>query len=103
MNERNFRMAVIGAGNMGEALLGGVLRAGITTKEQVTVSDVDVERLDKVVREFQVQASATGTEATADADVILLSVKPQNLPAIEEELGGDAVYAADRAFSVKAP
>jgi len=52
MQAQNFTMAVIGVGNMGEALLGGVIRAGITTKDRIVVFDVDRKRSEKVAAAF---------------------------------------------------
>ncbi len=91
MRPKNFNMAVIGVGNMGEALLGGVLRAGITTKERIVVSDIDPERLEKVTVTFGVRGVPSNAEAVEEAQVVLLAVKPQNLQALAEQLGEDLV------------
>ena len=88
MQGQDFTMAVLGVGNMGEALLGGVLRAGITPKERVIVYDASAERLAKIAEQFGVRAATGCVEAAADSEVVLLAVKPQNLPAIQKELQG---------------
>lgn len=86
MQTRDFSLAIIGAGNMGEALLGGILRAGITAPEQVIVSDVSPERRDKVCRQFGVRSAEDNAQAARQAQVILLAVKPQNLATVAAEL-----------------
>lgn len=91
MQPRNFTMAVIGTGNMGEALLGGVIRAGITTKDRIFVSDIDPKRLDRVVESFGVRPASSNAKAVEEAQVILLAVKPQNLQAVAEQIADELV------------
>ena len=50
METRDLNMTFIGVGNMGEALLGGVLRSRITTKERAVIHDVNPKRLRKTER-----------------------------------------------------
>ena len=70
------------------ALLGGVIRAGITPKERIVGCDVSEDQLRKAAEGFGVRTSSDSAEAVGDAEVILLAVKPQNLPDIEKQLGG---------------
>lgn len=91
MQPRNFNLAVIGAGNMGQALLGGVLRSGITSKERIVVSDIEPTRLDKVVQSFGVRSAPSNAKAVEEAQVILLAVKPQNLQTVAEQIGDELV------------
>ncbi|MCK4417389.1 MAG: NAD(P)-binding domain-containing protein, partial [Candidatus Latescibacteria bacterium] len=35
------RIAIIGAGNMGQALAAGILEAGLTSPQEITITDVD--------------------------------------------------------------
>jgi len=91
MQPRNFTLAVIGAGNMGQALLAGVLRSGITSKERIVVSDIEPARLDKVVQSFGVRSASSNAKAVEEAQVILLAVKPQNLQAVAEQIGDELV------------
>ncbi|MCP5180872.1 MAG: pyrroline-5-carboxylate reductase [Pseudomonadales bacterium] len=74
------RIACIGAGNMAFSLLSGLHRAGIAGIE-LRVTDVVSSQLGK----FAALSARTGTDnraATDDADIIVLAVKPQVLPAI---------------------
>ena len=79
MQPKNFRLSVIGAGNMGSALLGGVLSACLTSADNSVVCDIDNTRLERLTEQYGVQTSADAGEAAAQADVVLLAVKPQNL------------------------
>lgn len=82
------RLAFIGAGNMAEALVAGVLRAGLCSPSQVTVSDVDAARRALFLERFSVQAAAGNSEAVRAADVVILAVKPQIMAAVLSELRG---------------
>lgn len=85
-------LGIVGGGRMGEALLAGLLDAGVCSADQVTVADVDGDRVAELVDRYGVSGeSGSGANARAmAADVVLLAVKPQVLPDV---LGatGDAV------------
>ncbi len=88
MHTKDLKVAVIGTGNMGQALLGGMLRVGITKPELVVASDADPVRLKRVSDEYGVRTVPSNLEAVKEAEVVLLAVKPQNLPEIHKELHG---------------
>jgi pyrroline-5-carboxylate reductase len=72
------RIAFIGAGNMGRAILGGLLRGG-HAPAQLRAADADDGARARVASEFGVFATASNAQAAADADVLVLAVKPQQL------------------------
>jgi pyrroline-5-carboxylate reductase len=74
----NDTLAVIGAGNMGEAIIAGMLHANRIRPDQVVCADQSDERL-AVMRERYGVHTATTVEAIAAAAVVLLAVKPQNV------------------------
>jgi pyrroline-5-carboxylate reductase len=88
MERKNLKVAVIGAGNMGEALIGGMLHAGLTSKDRIVASDAASDRLKRIGDSLGIRCVKNNLEAVRDAEVILLAVKPQNLPSIREELQG---------------
>jgi pyrroline-5-carboxylate reductase len=69
--------ALIGVGKLGEALLSGLLRAG-RPAEQVIASERHTGRAREIGELYAVR-TATPSEAVADADVVLLAVKPQDM------------------------
>jgi pyrroline-5-carboxylate reductase len=79
-------IAVIGAGQMGEALIGGWLAAKVTVPEAVFATDTSVERRDLMKRRFGIRTGADNREAAAWADVVVLAVKPQILDGVVREL-----------------
>jgi pyrroline-5-carboxylate reductase len=77
----NTRVCILGAGNMGRALLGGLLRSG-TRPEFLSLGEPSAEARAGVARELGVTASADNLEAVRDAAVVVLAVKPQDAQAV---------------------
>ncbi len=90
MNLKNKQIVFIGAGNMAEALVAGILRAGIAVPESVRVTDVRADRREHVEGQYGVSAGADNRAAVRDADIVVLSVKPQIMGEVLEELKGAA-------------
>ncbi|MAB90332.1 MAG: pyrroline-5-carboxylate reductase [Planctomycetes bacterium] len=82
------RFAVLGFGNMGRALVRGVLKAGLTPPENVTVTARTPARLSAAATEFGVQTTSNNRAAVDSADVVVLAIKPQNLEAVADEIRG---------------
>lgn len=74
------RVAFIGGGNMGSALIGGIIAAG-AHPNRIAVCDPSDEARVRLAQQYGVKATADGREAAADCDVIVLAVKPQILRA----------------------
>lgn len=90
MNElTELRIAFIGAGNMAEALVKGLLRAQVPAAH-LCVSDVRAERLDYFRATFGVNAVADNLGAAREADVVVLAVKPQQFGEVLPALAGVA-------------
>ena len=80
------RLAVLGAGTLGEALIRGMIDAGVVRAEQVTVTAGHPERSAELVRALGVRSASRNVEAASGASVVILSVKPQTVPGVLEEL-----------------
>lgn len=72
------KIAFIGAGNMARAIIGGILAEGFNA-QQIIAAGPRIESLEKVQQEFQIEISTDNTAAAAQADVVVLAVKPQML------------------------
>lgn len=75
------RIAFIGGGNMARSLMGGVLKTGVAPSA-ITVAEPAAETRELLGRELGVAAYAEPAPAIADAEVIVLAVKPQALPSL---------------------
>ena len=82
------KIAVIGSGNMAGALIGALLRKKELTPDQITASDPYPEQLELVSKKYSVGITDKNPEAVRSADIVILSVKPQVLPAVLEQLKG---------------
>jgi pyrroline-5-carboxylate reductase len=78
------RVAVLGTGKIGEALVSGLLRAGKPASE-VLVTARRPERAAALKASYGVEA-VSNAEAAAKADTLILMVKPQDMGALLEEL-----------------
>jgi pyrroline-5-carboxylate reductase len=76
----------IGSGNMAEALIKGIIQAGVYLPQDIYVSDVLPERLDKLVETYCVQRAQDNGALASTVDTIILSVKPQILDTVLEEI-----------------
>jgi pyrroline-5-carboxylate reductase len=73
------QLAIIGAGNMAEAIARGLLRGKVFSATQIIAADVSAQRRDLFSKELSIQAVESPAQAAQEAPIILLSVKPQNM------------------------
>lgn len=79
-------LAIIGTGNLGEAIARSLLRSGWTTPERIVCTDVDAGRVERVAAELGVRTAADAAEAARGAELLLLAVKPQGMRALLADL-----------------
>jgi len=82
------KIAFIGGGNMGEAMLAAVLSKELSTPDNVCVGDVREERRQYLKKQYGVGVAESNKEAAYSKDVVVLAVKPQNLAGVMAELSG---------------
>ncbi len=73
----NKKISVIGAGNMGRALIGGMLNAKLTSPKNITAARRNEEALKELRRRWSIHAISDNKKAVAGADIVILAVKPQ--------------------------
>lgn len=74
------QLALLGGGRMGEALVGGLLDAG-WEPESLTVAEIDPDRRRSLEQRFpEVRIAPTPAWAAAEADVVVVAVKPGDVP-----------------------
>ena len=79
MSLQNRTIAFIGAGNMGEALIRGLLAGRAVVPSQIIATDVRAERRDFLAKTFGVRAMDDNLQAVTAADIVVLAVKPQQV------------------------
>jgi pyrroline-5-carboxylate reductase len=85
------RIAIIGGGNIGEALLSGLIRAGRQTKDLV-VAEKDPERSKYLAEKYSVQVSSVGG-AAENAAYVIVAVKPSDVESVVDEVAAAVAHA----------
>lgn len=71
------KVAVIGIGNMGSAIVKGLSRSAVISQSDITVSDISNEAIEKLrVYASSIKYTSNNQEAAANANIIILAVKP---------------------------
>jgi pyrroline-5-carboxylate reductase len=85
----NKRIAVLGAGKLGEALITGMLDAGIVSKKQFIATAAHRERLDQLRVKLDIETTLSNGEAVRKAHLVLVCVKPQTLEEVLRQVTDD--------------
>ena len=97
----DLRIAVLGAGNMGRALVRGMLKAEWARAENFVATTRRPESAAQLSKELGIEAHTDNLRAAQGAQVVVLAVKPQILPAIMEEVR-PAISQGDLVVSIAA-
>ncbi len=82
------KIAFIGSGAMAGAMIAGLLREKLAEPENLFASDPRVDRGEELKKKYGVKPFRDNVAAVKDADVVVLSIKPQRLSAVLAELSG---------------
>ena len=82
------KLAFIGGGIMAEAILKGVLAAKLTEPERICVGEPIFDRRNYLTEQYGVMSDDNNAHAALDAEMVLLAVKPQDLPQVFSQLNG---------------
>ena len=85
--QETMRIGVIGGGKMGGALIGGMIAGGLFSADALTVADTDEGRLAELAKTYGVRVTVDNPQAVRGADLVILSVKPQNMAEVLAGLG----------------
>jgi len=78
-------LAFIGGGNMAASLISGLVNDGYDS-QHILVSDPDAEKLASLAAHFRIKSSADNNQAVANADIVILAVKPQAMEKVARAL-----------------
>ena len=81
-----FAVGVIGVGNMGAALVRGIIDRGTVSAQSVIVCDLDQDLVGRICDDMGVVDGTKATHVAASADLVVLAAKPQNLPSLLDEI-----------------
>ncbi len=77
----------VGAGNMAEALIRGLVRGGHVPPSKIAASAPRRERLDQLAREYGIEVTTDNREVVRRCGLVVLAVKPQILDKVLREIG----------------
>jgi pyrroline-5-carboxylate reductase len=82
------RIAILGGGQIGEALISGLLSSGWRDASELVASARREERARELAERHGIEATLSNTEAVAGAGVVVIAVKPQDIEVLLGEIGG---------------
>jgi pyrroline-5-carboxylate reductase len=82
------RIAILGTGQIGEALVRGLIGSGWRAPGEIAASVRRAERVDDLQERYGVGATLSNAEAIAGAGLVVVAVKPQDLEVLLGEIGG---------------
>src|SRR5438874_12246574 len=84
----SYELGIIGAGQMAEAIVRGLLRAGLYQADQLIAADVAEARRRLFSQELKINAVEGNAEVARQSKALLLSVKPYQTKDVLGEIGG---------------
>ena len=78
-------IAIIGTGNMGDALVSGLISSGSSKANNIICSDVRQDKLDGIKSRYKVRTTTSNLKAVAEADIVIYAVKPQIMAMVLNE------------------
>jgi pyrroline-5-carboxylate reductase len=84
---KNKIIAIIGTGNMGDALVSGLIGSGSSNPQNIICSDVRKDKLDKIKTMYKVRTTTSNLKAVSQADIVIYAVKPQLMASVLIETG----------------
>lgn len=81
------KITFIGPGEMAEAMISGLLRNHLAEATQILASGPNLKRAEELAHDYGIATTQDNVQAVKDADVVVLSIKPQHLSKVLPELG----------------
>jgi pyrroline-5-carboxylate reductase len=82
---RNKKICFIGAGNMGEALVSGLVCSEATNTDNIICTDISEAKLETIAGKYKVRTTTDNVEAIKSSDIVIYAVKPQILAQVLKE------------------
>lgn len=96
------KLAIVGGGQMCEAILGALKVKGVQEMSTITVCDIHENRLQYLHETFGIQVTSNVTEAVQDAELTIISVKPQNLEMLSTHFQSSSAPSSSLILSIVA-
>lgn len=80
------KIGFIGCGNMGSAMVGGLIKSGFKSKEDIMISTRTQASADKIKDEFDIKVTIDNKEVVKNSDILVFAVKPNMYKDVIEDL-----------------
>jgi len=94
-------LAFIGGGNMAASLISGLVNDGYDP-QHILVSDPDAEKLASLAAHFRIRSSSDNNQAAANADIVILAIKPQAMEEVARALADTLQQSKPLVISIAA-
>jgi len=81
------RIGFLGAGNMGTAIIKGLISSGVIGSDRILASDALARRRKFVEEAHGIRTTSDNRELVAQSDIVILAIKPQVCPTVLSEIG----------------
>jgi pyrroline-5-carboxylate reductase len=86
--QKTKKISFLGAGNMSEAIIKGILGAGLFHADDLIASDISADRVSMLHERYQIQTTLLNKEAAQRGDIVILGVKPLRVDSVLKQVGG---------------
>ena len=86
--KRDYKVGFIGCGNMGSAMIGGILKNGLAGKSEIIASCKSEATKERISKELGITVTLDSAEVAQKADVVFLAIKPYQFDAVLPQING---------------
>jgi len=85
--KKTTKVAIIGAGKMGEGIIAGLLKSGVYGPEQIRAYEILEDRAKYITKKYKVECLSDAKKAVTFADISIIAVKPGDVAKVLEQIG----------------
>lgn len=82
----NKKVGIIGCGNMGQAIIQGIVSSGLIQRNRIFVTDAEKNKASLVKAKFKANIEQSNRQLVKNSDIIILAVKPQVMDLVLSEI-----------------
>ena len=86
--KRDYKVGFIGCGNMGSAMIGGILKNGLAGKSEIIASCKSEATKERISKKLGITVTLDSAEVAQKADVVFLAIKPYQFDAVLPQING---------------
>ena len=87
MPKLNQKIGFVGAGNMGQAMIGALIKSGCSDSFNIFVSDIRQDQTSVLKKNYGITILSSNTKVVEACDVIIFAVKPQSIDKMLSQYG----------------